>query len=91
MKLLYKPFAIIGSAIASRLGKATFHSIWSRIDVAEPPEPTTRNAALGKVVAAAALEAGVMSAVSAAVDRGSARVFYHLTGFWPGEKQPERE
>ncbi|MDQ6816785.1 MAG: DUF4235 domain-containing protein [Actinomycetota bacterium] len=89
MKLLYKPFGLIAGLIGARLGQKLFKSIWSRIDDAQPPEPTTGQANVAKVVGAQALEAATMAAVGAAVDRGSARVFHHLTGAWPGKPKPE--
>lgn len=85
MKILYKPFGLIASAIAARIGKSIFRGVWSQIDDAEPPTPTAPNATLPKVVGAAALEAATMASVGAAVDRVSARAFYHLTGIWPGD------
>jgi Protein of unknown function (DUF4235) len=90
MKLLYKPFALIASLIASRLGRAVFCGLWSRVDDADPPEPTAPEASMSKVVTAAALEAATMATVSAAVNRMMAETFHHLTGFWPG-KPPEKK
>jgi hypothetical protein len=91
MKILYKPFAIIAGLISARIAKAIFKALWSRIDDAEPPKPTTAGASFPKVVGAAALEAATMAGVGAAVDRAGARTFQHLTGIWPGDKQPEKE
>jgi uncharacterized membrane protein YeaQ/YmgE (transglycosylase-associated protein family) len=91
MKILYKPFAIIAGLIGARIAKAIFQALWSRVDEGEPPKPTTANANFGKVVGAAALEAATMAGVGAAVDRAGAATFHHLTGIWPGEKQPEKE
>jgi hypothetical protein len=85
MKILYKPFGLIASAIASRIGKSVFRGLWSKIDDAEPPEATAPNATLPKVVGAAALEAATMAGVGAAMDRAAARTFHHLTGIWPGD------
>jgi len=42
------------------------------------------------VVGAEAHHGAVMAAVAAAVDRGSARAFFHLVGAWPS-KPPESE
>lgn len=89
MKILYKPFAIIAAIIGARIGRSVFTTIWARIDSAAPPEPTTEQAGMPKVVGAAALEAATMAGVGAAVDRVSARTFQHLTGFWPGKKEQE--
>lgn len=91
MKLLHKPFALIFSLIAARLGKGIFESLWARIDRGEPPRPTIENASLGKVVGAAALEAATMAGVGAVADRASARAFQYLTGVWPGEHSQEEK
>ena len=89
MKILYKPFGAISSAIAARLGSSTFKTVWSKLDDTEPPHATTQQAPLPKILAAAVLEAAIMAAVAAVADRASARAFEHLTGAWPGEKTPE--
>jgi hypothetical protein len=91
MKILYKPFGLIASAIAARIGKSIFRGLWAKIDDAEPPPPTAPNATLPKVVGAAALEAATMAGVGAAVDRASARFFHHLTGIWPGKEAEPSE
>jgi Mn2+/Fe2+ NRAMP family transporter len=90
MKVLYKPFAMIARIIAARLGRSLFKGLWSRIDEAEPPKATTRDASLPKVVGAAALEAATMAGVAAAVNRVSARWFQYLTGIWPGDKEKKQ-
>jgi Protein of unknown function (DUF4235) len=91
MKLLYKPFGIIAGVIAARLGRSIFKTMWASIDDTDPPAPTSADASLPKVVAAAALEAATMAAVAAAVNRASARAFHYLTGIWPGQKPKELE
>ena len=90
MKLLYKPFAMIASLLAARIGKTIFRGLWSWIDTAEPPPATAPDASLPKVVGAAALEAATMAGVAAAANRASARVSKQLTGVWPGGK-PEKK
>jgi hypothetical protein len=89
MKLLYKPFGIIAGLIGARIATAIFKAVWARIDEQAPPKPTTEEASMPKVVAAAALEAATMAGIGAAVERGGARVFHHLTGFWPGDKRED--
>jgi hypothetical protein len=91
MKILYKPFGLIGGAIAARLGKSIFRGLWSKIDAAEPPAPTAPNATLPKVIGAAALEAATMAGVGAAVDRATARAFHYFTGIWPGDEPKSDE
>jgi uncharacterized protein DUF4235 len=88
MRLLYKPFSIIAGLIAARLSRSVFQSIWAKIDDEPPPIPGSGEGSVAKVVGAQALQAGVMAAVAAGVDRGFARVFHHLIGIWP-KKPPE--
>jgi len=90
MKLLYKPFALIAGVVGAKLGQRAFKTVWAKIDDAEPPNPTTEDASLGKVVGAKTLEAATIAGVAAAVDRASARWFQYLTGSWPG-REPEEE
>jgi hypothetical protein len=86
MKILYKLVSLISGKLASRLGKAVFRGLWSRVDSSEPPAATTAEASMPKVVGAAALEAGTMAGVAAAVNRATATVFHHLFGVWPGDQ-----
>jgi hypothetical protein len=90
LRLLYKPFAIIGAIIAGKLGRSVFRSIWAKIDDAPPPRPGSGTGSTMKVVGAQALQAGVMAGTAAAVDRTFARFFHHLIGIWP-KKPPELE
>ena len=90
MKIVYKPFGLIAGVVAARLGRKTFEQIWGRIDDQDPPDPSTQEATLGKVVGAAALEAATMAAVAAAVNRVSARWFEYLFGIWPGKKREKQ-
>jgi hypothetical protein len=83
LRLLYKPFAIIGAIIAGKIGRSVFRSIWARIDDGPPPTPGSGGGSTMKVVGAQALQAGVMAGTAAAVDRTFARFFYHLIGIWP--------
>jgi hypothetical protein len=90
LRLLYKPFAIIAALIAGRIGRSVFRSLWSKIDAEPPPRPGTGEGSMAKVVGGQALQAGVMAAVAAAVDRAFAGAFHHLIGIWP-TKRPEPE
>jgi hypothetical protein len=64
--------------------------VWSKLDEREPPGPTTEETTFSRVVGAAVLEAATMAAIAAVAHRASARVFHYLTGYWPGEKIPEK-
>lgn len=90
MKFLYKPFSIIASVLAGRMGRGIFKSVWAKVDDADPPDPTAPHASLGKVVGAAALEAATMAGIAAAADRAAARTFEYLTGVWPA-KEPDKK
>lgn len=89
MKLLYKPFGIIGGILAGLVAKRLFDRLWGLVDKQEPPEPTTQDASLAKVLGAAALEGVTFKVTRAAIDRAGARGFAHLTGSWPGDKEPD--
>jgi hypothetical protein len=91
MKLLYKPFALIAGVIGAKLGQNAFKAVWSKLDDAEPPEATTEEASLPKVVGAKALEAATVAGVAAAVNRASARSFHYLFGIWPGDKDQDAD
>jgi hypothetical protein len=87
VKLLYKPLSILTKAIAAKLGKSTYRSLWSRLDDADPPAPTTPGASFAKVLEASILEAATMAAFAAAAERAAAQTFHYLFGVWPGEKR----
>jgi Protein of unknown function (DUF4235) len=86
MKLLYKPFDIVFKLIGRRIARSIFQQVWSAIDAQAPPMPTTKDASLGKIIGAQALEAGMTAGVGAAVDRAGVRTFSYLIGGWPGER-----
>jgi hypothetical protein len=89
MKLIYKPFGIILGILAGLLGKRIFDFVWTKIDDEEPPEATTQETPLAKVLAAAALQGMIFKGTRALVDRQGAKGWYYLTGAWPGEKRPD--
>lgn len=89
MKLIYKPIGIVLGLVGGMLSKKVFDAAWKRVDDAEPPKATTRDTTLAKVVGAAALQGVVFKVVRVLVDRGGARGWERVTGFWPGEREPE--
>jgi predicted DNA-binding transcriptional regulator YafY len=89
MKILYKPFGLIAGLIGAKLGQSAFKALWSKLDQDEPPDATTEDASLAKVVGAKALEAATVAGVAAAVNRASARSFQYLFGIWPGAESAE--
>jgi hypothetical protein len=90
MRLLYKPFGIIGAIIAAQLGRRAFDSIWAKIDDAPPPRPGTGQSTAVKVIGAQALRASVMAGSAATVDRAFAHAFHYFIGIWP-KKPPKPE
>ncbi len=91
MTLIYKPVGIVLGIIAGLISKRLFEAVWSKIDDQEPPEPTTQRASWPKVLGAAAVQGVTFKVTRAAVDRAGAKGFAHVTGVWPGEKDPEPE
>jgi hypothetical protein len=90
MKLLYKPFGIVFGILAGIVSKKLFEAVWGMFDKAEPPKPTTRETTWPRVLGAAVVEGVTFKVTRAAVDRAGAKGFAHLTGYWPGEKEPEK-
>ena len=90
MKLLYKPFGIVLGLLAGFLSKKVFATVWALFDDEEPPKPTTKETNWPKVLGAAAVQGVTFTVTRAAVDRAGAKGFYGLTGFWPGDKKPEK-
>jgi hypothetical protein len=89
MKLLYKPFGIIIGILGGLVGKRVFDFVWTKIDDEEPPEATTHETQIGKVLAAAALQGMIFKGTRALIDRQGAKGWYYLTGAWPGEERPD--
>lgn len=89
MRLLYKPFGIAAWIGATVIARQAFIKVWGAIDEVEPPKATTRDATWPKVIGAAAIQGAIVSGTRAAVGRAGARSFAHLTGAWPGEREPD--
>ena len=90
-KGLFIPVSVVGSLAAGFVGKKIFEQIWGLIDKEEPPKPNTEQTTWPKVLAAAAVEGMTFRVTRAAVERAGAKGFAGLTGYWPGEKEPEPE
>ena len=89
MKLIYKPFGIVFAILAGFLSKKLFEALWGVLDKEEPPKPTTQETSWPKVLGAAVVEGVTFKVTRAAVDRVGAQGFAHLTGYWPGPKEPD--
>jgi len=90
-KLLFIPVSLVGGLAAGALSRKLFDQIWGLIDKEEPPKPNTEQTTWPKVLAAAAVEGMTFRVTRAAVERAGAKGFAGLTGYWPGEKEPEPE
>jgi hypothetical protein len=89
MKIVYKPFGLLFGILAGLVSRKVFNVVWAQIDEEQPPNATTDEAPVGKVLAAAALQGLVFSTTRAAVDRYGAEGFRYLTGIWPGDTRQE--
>jgi hypothetical protein len=89
VKLLYKPVGIVSGVVAGLVAKRLFEALWGVVDDEEPPKPTTLRTTWPKVLGAAAVEGITFKVTRAAVDRAGAKSFHHVTGAWPGEKDPD--
>jgi Protein of unknown function (DUF4235) len=89
MKILYKPFGLVFGLFAGFLSQKLFNVVWGLFDREEPPKPTTQEAAMTKVLAAAAVQGVTFRVTRAAIDRYGAKGFEYFTGIWPGEKRQE--
>jgi hypothetical protein len=87
-RLLYLPFAIVGSILARIVGRQVFRTVWERIDEEEPPTPGDGTGSTAKLVGGRALQAAAMAGSAALVDRIFAKGFHHVLGIWP-KKPPE--
>ncbi len=88
-KLAYRPFAIVVGALAWKVSGKALERAWENSQGTKPPNATTEEATWGQVVGAAALHAGAFAVTNAVADRVVAKGFRHVTGFWPGDKQPK--
>ena len=87
--IIYKPIGIIAGMLAGLVGTRIFKFVWGKVDEEDPPKPNTEWATWGKILSAAALQGMIFKLTRAFVDRGVAKAFYGLTGFWPGERAPD--
>lgn len=88
--LLFKPIGLIlGIVVAKKVGGGAFDAQYARRYGTELPSATTEQAPLGHVIATTAARAAVVAATATVFTRAAARGFRHVTGFWPGEQQPQ--
>ncbi|MCZ2527149.1 DUF4235 domain-containing protein [Streptomyces sp. NPDC059506] len=87
MAKVYEPVGFLvgtlGGLAAGQLFKRAWRSAGRRSYF---PEPTAERARWPEVVAAAALQGAVFSAVRAVINRGGAAGLRRATGNWPGHR-----
>jgi hypothetical protein len=88
-KLLFLPFSIAAGYIGGVMSKKLFAFVWRAIDDQQPPTPEKRDAPIGKLVLALAVEGAVFRLTRGLIDRGARGSFAGITGSWPGEEQKE--
>src|SRR5215207_10824064 len=69
MKIIYKPIGLMLGVIGGILGRQAFNQIWQRVDDEEPPEPTTRDRPLARIVLAVGLQAMIFALVRMTIQR----------------------
>ena len=89
MGLIYKPFGILLGILGGIAGRQAFNFVWTKISDEEPPEATPERATWRSILAATAVQGVIFAVVRAVVNRSGAIGWRHLTGVWPGEKEPE--
>jgi len=84
-KLAYKPLGLAASLGAAAIAGRLVGLIWKEVtDEDEIPDALDAQYSVGKVLAAALIQAGVFAIVQVLVNRGGAKVFERITGAWPG-------
>ena len=90
MKFLFLPFSIISGLIAGFASKKLFDGVWRLVDQEEAPEAEHKEISIAKLALALVIEGAIFRAVRGLVDHHARRVFFNLTGSWPGDEAPEQ-
>jgi Protein of unknown function (DUF4235) len=86
-KVLFAPFGIVAGILSGLIGKRLFMHAWSVVAAEDPPDGSVHRTTWPKLIFATALEGAIYRATKAAVDHGTRRGFYRLTGSWPGQEE----
>lgn len=87
VKVMYKPIAMIASAVGATLASMLFGRVWRAVaGKREVPAATDQVTSWADVLPAAALHGIVFGVVKAMVDRAGAKEFERVTGYWPGKR-----
>jgi hypothetical protein len=83
-KLLYKPLAMVVSALGGIAASVAFQQIWKRVAGEDDVSSATdRHHSWREVIIAAAVQGAIFGAVKAAVERAGAVSYRKATGDWP--------
>jgi hypothetical protein len=86
-RILFLPFSIVASLIAGAVATKLFERVWALVArEEEPPGADDPDAAVGRVIAATALQAAVFSVTRTLFDRGARRWFQRTLGTYPAAK-----
>ncbi len=85
-KLAYRPIGLAVSLGAAAVAGRVVGVIWKQVaDEEEIPDALDAQYSIGKVLAAALIQAGVFAIVQVLINRGGAKLFERVTGSWPGD------
>jgi uncharacterized membrane protein required for colicin V production len=85
-QLAYRPVGLLTGLAAGSIAGAIFKQIWKRVsDHEDAPDALQSEYSLGSVLLAACIQGAIFAVVKALIDRGGAKGFERLTGFWPGD------
>ncbi len=85
-KLTYRPIGLVASLGAAAIAGKMVGVIWKKLsDEDELPDALKADNTMGRVLAAALIQAAVFAVVQSLVDRGGAKLFERITGAWPGD------
>jgi hypothetical protein len=91
MKLLYKPFGALITALAGLAASRLYKRLWRGVTHhEETPEAMNEESSWGQVLIGSALKGAVFAVIRAASRRSAATGFASLTGTWPGKKSSRR-
>jgi hypothetical protein len=84
-KMAYQPIGLAVSLASAAVAGRVVGLIWKKLsDEDEIPDALDAQYSVGKVLAAALIQAAVFAVVQVLVNRGGAKVFQRITGAWPG-------
>ena len=90
MSKLFMPIGLLVGLASGQLAKKLVVLVWGKISQEGEPKPKQQQASFGKLAAALLVEGAVFALVRGVADNASRRVFYKVTGSWPGEEAEKK-